>query len=254
MSHELANVMKTTMMAGSVLSLLMAVFPLLWGEVRVKWLVTGMTSAMTFAGMGILIGLFDPDDEYAEPVKAVVRPVASEPFDWTPVVWTLEGLATLVVAAVACVTAMRVKRKWDTRRQSRLAARTEAKSATDPVKVAQRYAHDLMKPVAEAIARMDRLRGVAAQPANQEEADALALIDQRLPSVMKRYALAAEAASDDERRDLAAIALQSVIDIGEVAENARKAAMGRMRDELSTESRYVADRSGRTAGALRSVE
>ena len=52
------HLMSTIMHVGSVLSLLIGVSPMLWGQIRVKWVVTALTSCIMFGIMGLMLSMF----------------------------------------------------------------------------------------------------------------------------------------------------------------------------------------------------
>ena len=53
-----ARVIRTILFTGAVVSLLVGAAPMLWGQVKVKWLVTGMAACVVFTIIGAVVTAF----------------------------------------------------------------------------------------------------------------------------------------------------------------------------------------------------
>lgn len=242
MDTQALNMMRTIMMTASMLSLLGAALPILWGQVKVKWLVTGMMSCLMFGVMGTMVTVFAPEADVAEVA------VASSG-DAGPGALKLVGIVVgIIVLLYAAGMAAGYATDLNRRRKAR---KSKREAAVDPVKVAQAHAPEMLDDVRLAMTRIERIRTIGAEPDTSDGADALVLAEKRLPSLMRRCAVAMEAAVDDgERAEAARTALGAVVQIGRAAEDARKRVAGGLRNDLDTESRYIATRTGANALGL----
>ena len=250
MSPEIINVLRTVMLTGSVLSLLVAMFPILWGEIRAKWLLTGVTSCITFGLVGIMINALAPGG-VGEGATTAIRPAG--PAQPVRVPWGDVGrvMAVCIALYVAWVSSKAALRALERRRRARATAAEARKAAVDPIAVANLHAPEMIDDVRTAVHRVDRLERIGADPADPVDADALVMARKRLPLVMERLATALDAAdAPEEKAELARTALRSVVDIGCMAEEAGRRVADRLRDGLETETRYIAQRTGRAAGDL----
>lgn len=155
-------------------------------------------------------------------------------------------LAGLVAAAMLArgayrriVGMMLLRRSEAERASAALAARY------DPVHIAKIHDPDSMTAVQQASARISLLRGIAKESTDVGVVDALVLADVRAPDLMRRCVAAIDACADDEeRRRTAHKTLLAYMEIGEQVEAARKRILSQRDDELDTNLRYLAARSG----------
>ncbi len=133
-----------------------------------------------------------------------------------------------------------------------LLRRNEARHASamkaarhDPVRIADAHDPDSSTAVQQASARISLLRDIAKESTDASVVDALVLADVRAPDLMRRCVAAIDACADDEeRRRTARKALLAYIEIGEQVEEARKRILSQRDDDLDTNLRYLAARSG----------
>lgn len=242
------TVMRTVLQVGAVLSLLMGMAPMIWGQVKVKWIVTALMSCIMFGVMSLIISMFVGLEAEDEPVATAERAAPAVEIDWR-----LTGIVALSVLTCALLSMAGVwvaKRHFAGRRRA-AERRRQMADAADPALVARALVPDMYEEVDLALSRIVRLRTLGARIGNQEDADSLALVNGRLPELMERYRVAAEASTHDEAVELARTALRSVVEIGRVAEDARLRIAITLGDELRTESRYIEMRSGAAAGEFR---
>lgn len=60
-SRDAAGVMRTILFAAAVLSLLVGAAPMLWGQVKVKWMITALCACVVFGVIGSLVSAFTGD-------------------------------------------------------------------------------------------------------------------------------------------------------------------------------------------------
>lgn len=251
--HDALHLVALLMYMASFMSMALAVAPVLWGQVKVKWLITGITMS-TMLGCTAMV---------AHSLAGPVPPDAAPPPTAPPheIDWTATGLLLLAVLALAAIAvgtrrAIPTIRRLRARRAERIRARSmlaeeRARArmlATDPAHVALTFAPDMAEDVNEALERIARLRSIGDHASRAEDADAMTMVERRMPSVMRLYARTAEVCTPDERAAAARTALGSVIDIGRMAEDARQRMAGDLRSDLDTESRYISSRSGHVPG------
>jgi len=243
--NEAMHVMATIMSIAAMCSLVVSVAPMAWGQVKVKWLVTGLTSTVTFGLTGLMVrALAGP-----KPDRAPSPPEAPWEIDWHATgLLALAIFGALAAIVGTCIAASAVKR----RREAATKRREARMLATSPEHVAQTLAPEMQADVRRALDRIALLKTIGERASCQEDADALVMIDRRMPSIMNRYSEASEISTSEERPELARMALRSIIDIGRMAEEARRRMAGDLRNGLDTETRYVSSRSG-DVGDLHSV-
>lgn len=59
---DAAGVIRSILFAAAVVSLLVGVAPMLWGQVKVKWMVTALCACVIFGVIGSLVSAFTGDD------------------------------------------------------------------------------------------------------------------------------------------------------------------------------------------------
>lgn len=281
---EAAKVLSTVFSAGAVLSLIVALIPISWGEIRGRWIINGLTGAIMFSIAGLVMNAVNreqmpgaqtpaavvivertvpqkggPDtsrtdgirkdsdtkaewDRARETAKASDSRMISEDFIWVAVrVVVILALLFVLSSLIVCVPGALRRR-----RESRAEAAERIRAATDPVAIARTHAPEMVDDMTLAVERIARLDTLMAEPLDQEDAEALLMVRKRLPVVMNRLSTAMTAAGDDEERsELARIALTSVSDIGHMADEARRRLADGLRAQLDTETRYIAQRTGR---------
>ncbi len=239
------HVMATIMSLMTVISFVVSVAPMAWGQVRVKWLVTGLTSSVTFGLTGLMVrALAGP-----APDRAPSPPEAPREIDWHATgLLALAVFGALAVIVGGCLAASALKR----RREAAAERRRARMLATDPAHVVQTMAPEMEADVRKALDRIALLKAIGDRASRQEDADALVMVDRRIPSIMEKYVDASGVSTPEERPELARMALRSVVDIGRMAEDARRRIAGDLRDGLDTETRYVSSRS-EDAGSLHSI-
>lgn len=237
----MAQAMTTMTLTASVISLLVGASPMLWGQVRVKWLVTSLVSCVMFGVMGLMIRAF------AEPLPETRAAPAAPPRE---IDWTATGLLLLVLLGlVGAVVGGRKAVAAAGRRRAKAAQRAKERLlAGDPAQVALTMAPDMADDVSRALDRIALLKSIGDRASRPEDADALVMIDRRVPSVMELYLRASEVCTPEERSAAARMALGSIIDIGRMAEDARQRIALDLRGDLDTESRYISSRTGRADG------
>ncbi len=57
-AEDVANAFKMILFAAAVLSVLAGAAPMLWGEVRVKWIVSALAACVVISMMGTLVNAF----------------------------------------------------------------------------------------------------------------------------------------------------------------------------------------------------
>jgi len=60
-SRDAAGVMRTILFAMAVISLLVGAAPMLWGQVKVKWMITALCACVVFGVIGSLVNAFTGD-------------------------------------------------------------------------------------------------------------------------------------------------------------------------------------------------
>lgn len=230
------DLLRTVLMTGAVLSLVAGLFPMLWGQVRIGWLVNGLTSCVLFGLAGMLLAVVGGSPGHAgHPIDPATMASLQE-------VGGL-GIASLLVLAIAWFAGRYVVRARRRRLDERRIRDEARRQASDPVEVARKTLPDMTRDVELAMSRVARLQSLSGRISTPEDADALALVNQRLPSVMDLYRTAAEASTDEERSQLARTALSSVVDIGRAAEEARSRIAEALRTDLSVATRYISTRT-----------
>jgi hypothetical protein len=150
------------------------------------------------------------------------------------------GGAMLARAAYRRIMGMMLLRRSEARHASAMKA-----ARHDPVRIAEAHDPDSKTAVQQASARISLLRGIAKESTDVSVVDALVLADVRAPDLMRRCVAAIDACADDEeRRRTARKALLAYIEIGEQVEEARKRILSQRDDDLDTNLRYLAARSG----------
>jgi hypothetical protein len=247
MANDPVHVMRTILTAASLLSMIGAVLPIAWGEVRVKWLVTGLMASVMFGLSGMMIAAIAP-----EIAVDVASEGARDPHVGGDALKLVGGVIGFLALLYAIVVAVGYARELGARRSEREKARATARAATmDPVKVAEAHAPEMLADVRTAVQRIDRLRTIGGLPDTPENAEALMLAEKRLPSLMERYSVAVRAADGEaEKADLARAALTTVVHIGKSADEARRRIADGLRGDLDTEARYISMRTGATALGL----
>jgi hypothetical protein len=252
--QAMAQALLTMTFAGSIISLLVGILPMLWGQVRVKWMLTSMISCVMFGLVGIVIEFIaDPPPE-TKPVPRHVAPPRE--IDWSATALLLLAIAAVIAAVVGARRAIPVVRRHRAQKAERALARRmeqeeQAKArllASNPAQVALTFAPDMTEDVDRALKRIALLKSVGDRASRPEDADALVMIDRRVPSVMDLYLKASEVCTPEERAAAARTALGSIVDIGRMAEDARQRIARDLRDDLDTESRYISSRTGRADG------
>lgn len=235
------HIFTTLLTIMSIISMLVGVFPLLWGQVRVKWLVTGITYSMTLGMIAMVTRSME------EPPPETAAPPPSTP---TEIDWGKTGIVLLVLIGLvaAVILASKAKSALATRRRTTAERARQRALALDPANVARTIVPDLTEQVDQALERIARLKSMKDRLTRPEDADALVMIDKRVPSVMGLYLKASEACTQQENEELARTALGSVVEIGLMAEDARQRIVQDLRSELDTESRYISSRSGWASG------
>jgi len=250
------HAMASIMYVGSILSLMTGVLPMLWGQVRVKWLITALMSCVMFGLTALMMNVMAGPMTDEKPSATTTPPAPSREIDWAAT-----GLLLLVVAGViAAVMGIRktiplVRRRRAQAAERALARRTEQEEkakarlqASDPAQVALAFAPDMADDVGRALERIALLKSVGDRVSRQEDADALVMIDRRMPSVMDLYLRASEVCTPEERAAAARTALGSIVNIGQLAEDTRQRIARDLRSDLDTESRYISSRTGRAYG------
>ena len=144
-------------------------------------------------------------------------------------------------AAIWTVASFARRRIWERDEAARALEAAAAKS--DPVAIARAEAPELLPEVEGAMASIAALRRLP--PLDMAVvAEALALADGRLPSLIGRHVAAVTGATDEERRYIARRTLSGVLIIGRTCEEARAAAVAALGDDVETETRYLAARTG----------
>ncbi len=235
------------LLTGSVLSLLAGTFPMLFGQIRVKWMISALMSCLLFGIAGAIVNVIAPLPERSRPLPQPTPP--SPPVD---IDWTRTGLLLLTI--LSCILALwgawRIARYVSNRRRAAKVQAERRAEAVDPAVVVRSILPDMTQSVDEALARITRLKDLRSRIGRAEDMDALVMIEKRVPSVMNLYVKASEASTEEEKRNLARTALGSVVEIGQMAEDARQRIAGDLRSDLDTETRYISSRAG-WAGGLR---
>jgi len=252
----LAHALMTMTFAGSLISLLIGAAPMLWGQVKVKWLITAMMYCIMFGLMGLMIGAVAGTPSETTPPARPVPPAPPREIDWSATALLLLAVLAAIAAVVGVRKAVPVVRRRRAERAERDMARRlleeqKAKArmlATDPAQVALTFAPDMADEIGRALKRIELLKSVGDRASRPEDADALVMIERRVPSVMDLYLKASEACTPEERSEAARTALGSIVDIGRMAEDARQRIARDLRDDLDTESRYISSRSGSAGG------
>lgn len=150
------------------------------------------------------------------------------------------GGGMLAGAAYRRIMGMMLLRRNEARHASAMKA-----ARHDPVRIADAHDPYSRTAVQQASARISLLRGIAKESTDASVVDALVLADVRAPDLMRRCVAAIDACADDEeRRRTARKALLAYIEIGEQVEEARKRILSQRDDDLDTNLRYLAARSG----------
>jgi hypothetical protein len=281
---EAAKVLSTVFSAGAVLSLIVALIPISWGEIRGRWIINGLAGAVMFSMAGLVVNAVNREQMAgAQPPAAVVIIERTVPQKGGPDASQTDGIrkerdtkaewdraretakasnsrmisedfirvAVRVVVILALLFVLStlivcVPVALRARRARRAEAAERIRAATDPVAIARTHAPEMIEAMTLAVERIGRLDTLMAEPLDQEDAEALLMVRKRLPVVMNRLSTAMAAAGDDgERSELARIALRSVADIGHMANEARGRLADGLRAQLDTEARYIAQRTGR---------
>lgn len=174
--------------------------------------------------------------------------------------WILLRIAGWIVLA-ACVAfgsyvaVERTRRSAAARRRLHAAALERDRQARDPSAVAALHAPAMTEAVGRAMASIQAFRDVSVDSTLPLAIEAHTLVDQRLPSLMGRFLEASRSAEPATIPKIAARTLESVVSIGEIAEQARAAVAQERMDALEVETRFIDgktapyDRGGRLAAA-----
>jgi len=250
------HAMASIMYVGAILSLMTGVLPMLWGQVKVKWVITALMTCVMFGLIALMLNVMVGPMPEEKPSATAAPPTPSREIDWAATGLLLLVMVGVVAALLGVRKAIPLVRRRRARSAERaLARRTEQEAkakarlqASDPAQVALAFAPDMADDVGRALERIALLKSVGDRVSRQEDADALVMIDRRMPSVMDLYLRASEVCTPEERAAAARTALGSIVNIGQLAEDTRQRIARDLRSDLDTESRYISSRTGRAYG------
>lgn len=227
--------MTTTMLyMTATLCLTIGIVGVLFGLFRAKWAMMAWLSGMALNLLALAIDV----------TEALIP-------ESTTSTWRI-GRYAVAAAILAAILATAGRKVLDATARRRLATPDHAAGKLpkdDPAGMALAWAPEMAADVDVAMERIARLKSVADRASDQEDANVLVMIERRIPSIMELYRRTSEASTPEERPAITRMALESIIDIGRMAEDARRRIAAGLRDGLDAESRYVRTRA-ENAGAL----
>ena len=150
----------------------------------------------------------------------------------------------LIAFGVLWLTMRSWVRSWRRKGETARTSRTKTDTIEAMVEAALADAPDMRHQVEAALGRIDRLRAVDARQQDEHTAEAVAMADGWMRIMLRNHVDTAPAAFDDERRHMAHVALGSVVDVGRIAEDARRRAVERASSQMKGEAKLIAERAG----------
>jgi hypothetical protein len=155
----------------------------------------------------------------------------------------LVPVALIVAALVGTAISITRKRIWDRDEAARAREGASDDQLSSPVAVAREYAPDALPDVERALESITMLRRLPPLDI-PVVAEALALADRRIPELLSRHSAAITGAKPGERQEISRHMLEGIVIIGQACEEARVTAVGALGNDVETQKRYLASRTG----------